>query len=281
MKTKKHYKKAGKAYVKKRAGRFKGKSTVAKIPKTLTQGLFPDIYRTVARTIIYEDFGTGTAYSASTPLAKYIELKGNGFFTSASTYFQGGIGPKFNSSGVFANAFPSGLGYLLGLYDNSGGGHIGGNSPYYKYRINKSTIRLDIAGIPNSVNGNFQVAILPSDTPALSLSAMTSVQFAEQPFCKTKMFSAYDLMGKAIKMSHTMSTLKVIGDKYKSSMETGQFDGAASSDPAQIWTWIIRWDNLLPNAIAYAVTGNMKITIDHHVEFFDRNPFTSYGPNDA
>jgi hypothetical protein len=102
----------------------------------------------------------------------------------------------------------------------------------------------------------------------------------EQPYCKT-ILSPHLQSNKPIIINHKMSTLKMFGLRYNSSLEANDdFSGfisgsSAYNPPNNKFDWVV----IIASADNSAsITGDVVIYVDLDVEFISRNSFTTAVP---
>lgn len=244
---------------------------------TLSKGLstvFPDFLRTKLRCSVnftYNNVGT----------AILLIMHGNDVLR---------VGPcgsyTGNSFTSFTNNVPSGLAFLLGNNATTSGS----TSPYSKYRVYNSSINVQWLGntsvAASTIYEGTRVIVFPHITDSSSsynhtgISAMNTSQLMEQPYCKT-ILSPHLQNNKPIIINHKMSTLKMFGLRYNSSLEANDdFSGfisgsSAYNPPNNKFDWVV----IIASADNSAsITGDVVIYVDLDVEFISRNSFTTAVP---
>jgi hypothetical protein len=240
------------------------------LPKTLNT-VFPDFLRTSLVTTFTTAFN-----NATTPLINIFHAN-DVLRVGPATAFTG------LTSTSFANNVPSGLTFLL----SNNVVNTGATSPYNKYRVIASAIRVQWLGLTSvaasTVFEGTRLSVFPHTTDALSnynhtsLSSLSTNNIIEQPLCKS-ILSPHVQSTKPIIIDHYQTTLKQLGFRYPSSLESvsglsGAISGSSTYDPPDyIYDWIVRVASSDDSA---TVTGDLTITITHDVELFGRNSYTS------
>jgi hypothetical protein len=252
----------------------KVRDTKVTLSKSLT-AVFPDFLRTKMRTscnFTYNNVATAILFI----------MHGNDVLRCgpAGTY----TGLSFSS---FTNNVPTGLNFLLGNNVVTSGA----TSPYSKYRVYGSSIDVQWLGntsvAASTIYEGTRCIVLPhiTDSPGVynhtGISAMTTSQLMEQPFCKS-ILSPHLQNNKAIHVRNKMNTLKMFGLRYQSSLEAdanfaGLINGSSAySPPNNKWDWVV----IIASADNSAtITGDIVINVDYDVEFTSRNSFTTAVPS--
>lgn len=185
------------------------------------------------------------------------------------------VGPQFSYTGAFAANYPVGLKSLLSSNASSGA-----NSPYAKFRVSSSTIKVEV--ISNQI-GVLSPGI-PFDNIILTLVPTSFASFAgtnvenvsEQPKSKVCLMPATNNTQQSCTLQQTASTADIFGLQYQQSLEQPQYCGNYNTDPATLWYWQL-----------YATTSNgddlqgritVRSTIDYNVDLFYKNNANSSVP---
>lgn len=195
------------------------------------------------------------------------------------------VGPS-QSGGAYNASFPSALTYFL----RSNQGNYTSGAPYTDFRVwgSKIEVRYTPTQFVTTIQpttgapANFQQAELQSMVrlilyPAQYGSNVTdqlnnALTHSEQPYVKIMDVPATTTSSTRV-MRHNMSLRKILGYKYKSTVES-LTPGNYNVDPGGLWYW-----NFLIFADgtgSYAGVINVKLT--HYCEFFTRNTFSSATP---
>jgi len=256
-----------------RKGPGPARDTTVALSKALTT-VFPDFLKTKMR--IFTNY---TQNNASTPL--YFNYRANDVLR---------CGPATSLTGLtytsYANNVPGGCYFLLGNNVNT----TGSASPYSKYRVIGSSIEVRWLGNTSAASAavyeGTRMIVLPavSDTQGnfnhTALSSMSTNTLMEQPFAKSAL-CPHVQNTKAIIIRNSMTTLKMFGYRFNSSLESEVgFSGAVSGastyvNPTFIYDWIVRISSADDSA---SVTGDISVVIEYEVEFYGRTAFTSSVP---
>jgi len=255
-----HNKKSRKQKGKNSDAKFQGLTGYGtKVPHPMQ--MFPDRLRTVAKTIV--NYGVSINPGAGNNGNFWFQKIANCLNTNNYNVNLGGY------SGTIA---PSGISYLLGD-SNQGGSNAGGNAPYYNYRVYKSRVRVRFLGLPNLAGANAILTVVPLLGYASSVFAgMSNTQVCEQPYAKWMLINALPY-GPVPTVVNQMSSLELYGDKFKSTLESGQYDGNWNSAPSNQWQWLIALQTMAATVANYTLIGTVVVEIEDDVEFFSRNTY--------
>lgn len=237
--------------------------------------MLPDTYRAVGHTNYIQAIQSG---AASTETTQIIIIAFNDKSNQFNKYFWNGT----NWTSSTANIQPAGLFYLLGDPDRSGVGQ-GGNAPYLRGRVNKSTIK--VRWIPTQDGTHpvsSRICVFPTNSdPRSTLAGIGGVMnlgtLSEQPYCKTFDFP-WQTTTMAKPMINSIGTLKLMGDRFRSSIESGEFDFEYDTTPAYELYWVVSVTTIGANAAYYVQSGTLEIDMFDHIELFNRNPLLSSSP---
>jgi hypothetical protein len=252
-KGKKGKKKATKNIAKK--SDFLETGVYTKFVKSIQQ-LFPDRLRCKLRNFYNQTFACagGAIYSAG--------IMANNLHVPISAPTTAGATLPFASSTSIV-----GLGAILGA---SGPAQA---APYWQYRIHGSYIK---CMIQSSVNGTSPgIFVLFPTTDYASLPAVNTFNVTiqqEYPYSRIAHVGGYTL-NRGVIVSNSMTTARIFGLKYKSSIEDPSYAGQSGTAVSanNTWAWVYSF---------FPDTGNNSaITIDieviYDIEFFDRNLMTT------
>jgi len=186
-------------------------------------------------------------------------------------------GPQYNYTGGFNNQAPTGAAYYFG----TNGANSGSGSPaqYGQYFVRSSKIMVSaINSASGSIGGT--CTVLPSTNS--SLVGFTASNLLEQPFSVTFDLGAYASAGNSAApvINNTMSTRKLLGYKYNSSLEANpQLNGiitVGSGVPALPWYWHVIFCSANGST---SIVQYWNVTVDYDVEFRSRNIPTTAPPS--
>jgi len=240
--------------------RIKGPSDTV-VPKSLQ--MYPDRKLVTARTTI--NYAVSINNGAGNNGAYWFQKVANCINTNNF---------NVNLAGYLGAAVPSGVSYLLGD-SNQGGSNAGGNAPYFAYRVHKSRVKVTFLALPNLSGCNALLCV----TPLLGYSStvfqsMGNTQLAEQPRTRTRLINALPY-GPAPVVTNECSTAEIYGDRFKSTIENGQYDGNWSSAPSNQWQWVISLQTLAASVANYTLIGTVYVEFTDDIEFFSRNTFVA------
>lgn len=266
------YRKRRRAY-KKRRRNTPGKEVTLHIPFKRGCQMFPDRYIVKGHT----QYSFSILNNGSAGVQAYYDIM------LVSNAITANNGPAFSNAGhtgfgSFSTNVPAGCYYLLGD-SNKGGSGQGANAPYGLYRVNSSFIKVTITPVMVSNASPIEVVIYPS-TQYSNLGQMLGAptgSVAEQPYAKNKQFGM-NSMDQSKSISSSMSTLRLVGDRYKSSLENGSFDGNLGSLPVFQTFWNIRTSTISASSVAYALSYSAVVDLYQDIEFFFRNTYISSAP---
>jgi hypothetical protein len=237
--------------------------------------MFPDVYKCRGHTQFTGNIDLATS---NTPSYFTVQIQSNGIVNNISTMVN-----QSGTLGSVLSAIPSGLGYLLGD-SNRGGSNVGGNAPYYNYRITNQIVKVYWmpAAILNIIST--QPFNIPSEVICTFTSStfanqyqMTTGSLSEQAFTVTRKYPSY-LTGPPSPLVNSAKTLEVWGDTYKSSIEQAAFTGAYNTSPANPVYCQVTFVTIAPNAVNYALNGSYVIDFYQDFELFQRVPLNIANP---
>lgn len=143
---------------------------------------------------------------------------------------------------------------------------------YSQYRIHASKMSIKFN---NPTNEPFYATLIPqnmgsvgSSNPFGNVSTWSPLTWNEYPYSKTKLISATQNAGTMIKSF--MSTAKMYGLKYKSTIESGDYDGGFNFNPPDDskWAWLLF---ISADTVGDLYRVEFETEIEYTVEFFGRN----------
>jgi len=184
-------------------------------------------------------------------------------------------GPQVGWGGGFANSNPNGIKTLLSSYVAAGSA-----APYSRFFVRGSAIRVRPvnfafidAGHSEAVNTiPYYVYVQPTPLGD-DLSAVTLSNLRELPLVKTLLIQATAQDSSiAPTLTHQMTTQRVFGIKYLSTMEDNSYCGDSVTYPVLKWWW-----NIIIRAIdgVNTVNATIQADVDYDVELYNRNPLNS------
>jgi len=267
--TKRTKRKVKKRVYKKRASNtFAGGETALHMPMTRTLQLLPDRYYCKGRASFIASITLNAGIG--TDARWHVQFLGN-------SIVQNNVN---NNGGGFAiSCIPSGLSYLLGD-NNASAGAQGGNAPYLNYRVSSSSVSATYIPIGTATGIPVQMTVIPYIGSLALYANMVSVNLREQPYCRYKTIPAY-VNTEQKPLRSRMNTLQLFGDKYKATLENGQFDGTYSAPPSSegVWTWLISLATLQATVTDYTSIGSLMVDVVYDIELFNRNLYTSLVPS--
>lgn len=235
--------------------------TAISIPKYNLQ-MFPDRYFCRARINVVANVGVTGA--ASTYTRWTYQQIGN---------YVGQNNANVNDGGYATSNVPAGIYYLLGDTDKSSS-HAGGNAPYAYVRTHGSGVK--VKWLPDSTSSTqttTQLVVLPTNGIGnVSYAGLVSNNVAEQPFAKTEIYPR-GMITESKTINNYITTARMTGEKYKSSLESGKFDQSLNTEPDYVWQWVIYLGTAAYTATQYSINGTLMMEFYYDLEFFRRNTF--------
>lgn len=228
------------------------------IPLTHSLQLYPDRYKARGRSVVTVTI----AQTGSSGVAQYFNLQfvGNSLINNYAVN-----GGSFSGN----SAVPSGIAGLLGS-TNPGSAGVGAYAPYSKYRITAAVIRVRYVPDSTSTNATSVLSVFPNEGSAPGdFNGMTLSQVAEQAYVVTTYIPQTCTTAPQL-LKNSATTLRVFGDKFKSTIENGLFDGVYNGAPTAVWQFVISL-NTIATVANYSLNGTMLVEVDQDIEFFDRN----------
>jgi len=224
-------------------------ATIRSVPRA--QQMFPDVLRTKLRNVINTSFpALGGAITAWGIIA-------NGLNAPVAATTTGANALSFTSTTNIV-----GIGALLGVPA------VNAAYAYSRYRIYGSSITVKLQSNSTAVvAGNF--IVFPTSQGFL-LGNVNNYNLATQgeyPYAKLKHVGP-STFNEGVTIKNSITTEKIFGLRYPSSMETSTFSAAGGASPANPWQWILAWDPDTGNNSAI----DLLIEIDYDAEFFERVP---------
>jgi hypothetical protein len=218
----------------------------------LGQQMFPDRYFVHMRNI------WTAAFTGTTGATNAMAILGNGLHLPLAPVTSGAASLTFNTAIAVM-----GLNLLLGA------GGVSTNYIYNSYRVHGHKITLQIQNTSAAAADSGTLIIIPT-TDYTSFGNITGGFYvgtmAELPYAKHWKIAG-TTMNRGVTVSHFMSTRKMYGLKYKSSIEDGQYDGVYGTNPSQLWAFVVVWLPDTGSTTSLNVYGQSVYTC----EFFDRS----------
>lgn len=233
--------------------------------------MFPDRYFVTARTDYLNGFSLAGAPGA---LAIFqLDVFANTFIGTIGGNIGGSTG---RGTYTYTQQVPAGLSYLLGD-NNAGAGGLGGLAPYFNYRIHSSKIKVSWVPTLSAIatnSANTTLVIFPTIAPTTSYMNMSESQYCEQPYARVRDYPA-NITTTTKPMTNTMSTLRIWGDQYKATVESGVFDASYITNPSKTWRWSVSVFSTAASVQDFSIAGTIRVELEQDIEFFNRNNYTS------
>jgi len=227
------------------------------MPRSITT-MFPDLLRITLK----DDFvinWTGTAGAT------------NGFQSLAN-----GLHLPI-SSGPISGANPIAVGtansiYGLGNLLTNTGAAYASTGPYIYYRI----LCTKIIAVTNNTSS------LPSDAAELiilpvsanfgfgNVNTWNANTFGEMPYSKRSFISGTTI-NQGVRMEHCITTQKIAGVRYRSTMDGTEYQAQQGTNPSFLWSWVFGWFPVT----AGTTSATTAVRVLYEIEFFNRTSLPS------
>lgn len=163
------------------------------------------------------------------------------------------------NSGLGANPYANFGPQAVGTLQPSGYASLINANLYKRWRVYSSAIELKFN--PSAQADTLIVAVTPSDNPAIPTS---SAQAQQQPYCKFRIQQSNQIgVVKNYITQHKLvgATKRAIEDDL-----SGNFQGNAGGDPADVLYWVINWSTVDTLANTTPIICEIKLT--YYCELF-------------